>query len=147
MPLARTGVRAVADTNTVVSGMLWQRAPHALLLAARIGTIALCTSDALLAELSEVLQRAKFAKRVAASGMTAEALVERYALLAKRIAPAEINPVVLADPDDDALIACAIAARADLIVSGDKRVRNLKHHQHIQIVSAAQALALIARRS
>jgi putative PIN family toxin of toxin-antitoxin system len=65
MLLARNGVRAVADTNTVVSGLLWQGAPRALLAAAKAATVALHTSDALLAELTDVLPRAKFTKRVA----------------------------------------------------------------------------------
>ena len=65
--------------------------------------------------------------------------------LVDRVTPAEIGPVIRADPDDDALIACAIAARAALIISGDKRVRNLKHHRHIQIIGAAQALEFIGQ--
>jgi putative PIN family toxin of toxin-antitoxin system len=72
-------VRAVADTNTVVSGLLWTGAPHALLIAARDAKLSLYTSAALLDELAEVLARAKFAKRVAASNMDVERLVLRYA--------------------------------------------------------------------
>jgi len=36
--------------------------------------------------------------------------------------------------------------RADLVVSGDSRLRNLKSFQRIPIISAAQALALIERQ-
>ncbi len=36
-----------------------------------------------------------------------------------------------------------LAARADFIFSGDKRVRNLKHYQHMRIVNATEALAII----
>ncbi len=42
--------------------------------------------------------------------------------------------------DDDAVIACALAAHADLIVSGDKRLRNMKTYQGIPIVNATEAL-------
>jgi len=52
-------VRAVADTNTVVSALLWTGAPRALLIAARAGKLSLYTSAALLDELSEVLTRAR----------------------------------------------------------------------------------------
>ncbi|OFZ86350.1 MAG: putative toxin-antitoxin system toxin component, PIN family [Betaproteobacteria bacterium RIFCSPLOWO2_12_FULL_62_58] len=138
-------MRAVADTNTVVSGLLWYGAPRTFLDTARAGAISLYTSGALLAELADVLPRAKLAKRVAASGMSVKELARRYALLAQRITPAEIDPVVLADADDDAVIACALAARADLIVSGDKRVRNLKTYHGIRIVGVNEALALIAK--
>jgi putative PIN family toxin of toxin-antitoxin system len=119
-------LRAVADTNTVVSGLLWRGAERKLLDAAGAGQISLYTSAALLAELAEVLPRTKFAKRVAAAQMSVERLVRRYARLARSITAAEIKPTVLDDIDDDAVIACALAARADLIVSGDKRLRNIK---------------------
>lgn len=142
----QNGVRAVADTNTVVSGLLWYGAPRKFLDAARAGAISLYTSDALLVELADVLPRAKLAKRVAASGMSVEELARRYALLAQRIIPAEIDPVVLADADDDAIIACALAAQADLIVSGDPDLLNLKAFQGIPIVVAAEALKRISQR-
>jgi putative PIN family toxin of toxin-antitoxin system len=139
-------VRAVADTNTVVSGLLWHGVPRKFLDTVRAGAISLYTSDALLAELVEVLPRKKLAKRVAASGMSAEELARRYALLAQRVTAAEIEPVVLADPDDDRVLACALGAQADLIVSGDPHLRNLKAYQGIPIVTAAEALTRIAQR-
>lgn len=139
-------MRAVADTNTVVSGLLWHGAPRKFLDTARAGAISLYTSDALLAELVEVLPRKKLAKRVAASGMSVEELARRYALLAQRVTAAEIDPVVLADPDDDRVLACALGAQADLIVSGDPHLRNLKTYQGIPIVTAAEALTRIAQR-
>jgi predicted nucleic acid-binding protein len=56
---------------------------------------------------------------------------------------AAIAQVVLADPDDDAVFAAAVAARAELIVSGDKRVREIKNYQGIEAVSAAEVLARV----
>lgn len=139
-------LRAVADTNVVVSGLLWRGAERKLLDAARAGQFSLYTSAALLAELAEVLPRAKFAKRVAAARMSVERLVRRYARLARSIIPADIKPTVLADIDDDAVIACALAAQADLIVSGDKRLRNITTYHGIPIVTAAEALTRLPQR-
>lgn len=140
-------LRAVADTNTVVSGLLYRGSERDLLEAARAGRIALCTSAVLLAELSDVLPRAKFAERIAAAEMSVRRLVRRYARLATRVVPARIGPSVPGDPDDDAVLACALAAGADLVVSGDKQLRNLKSWQRIPIVSAGEALEIIARQS
>jgi len=53
--------------------------------------------------------------------------------------------VILADPDNDEVIACAIAARADLIVSGDRHLRDTQSHQGIRIVSSGEALQLITQ--
>ena len=139
-PEPPAALRAVADTNVVISGLLWRGAERKLLDAARAGQISLYTSAALLAELAEVLPRAKFTKRVTAARMSVERLARRYARLARSISAAEINPTVLADIDDDAVIACALAAHADLIISGDKRLRNMKNYQGIPIVNATEAL-------
>jgi putative PIN family toxin of toxin-antitoxin system len=141
----RVAPRAVVDTNVVVSGLLWKGTPRALLDAARAGRISLYTSAELLAELAEVLPRPKFAKRVAAAKMSVERLARRYARLAQRVSPAQIKPTVLGDLEDDAVIACALGASADLIVSGDKRLRNLKTHLGMRIVSPAEAFAIAAQ--
>jgi len=142
----RGALRAVADTNIVVSGLLWKGVERKLLDFARERRVALYTTAELLAELGEVLARPKFARRIAAGGMTAGRLARRYARLAHPVLPAVISPTVLADAADDAVIACALAAGADLIVSGDKKLRNLKSHQGIAIVSATAALERLAQR-
>jgi len=116
-------VRAVADTNTVVSGLLWQGAPRQVLDAARAGKVDLCTSAALLAELEDVLRRDKFAERLQRASVTAHGLTIGYAGL---VEPAAITPVILEDPDDDAVLACAIAAQAEIIVSVGRGVGKLE---------------------
>ncbi len=56
------------------------------------------------------------------------------------IAPPPLAEPVCRDPDDDAVLALAIAASADLIVSGDRDLLNLKSFQGIAIVTPAEAL-------
>jgi uncharacterized protein len=136
-------VRVVADTNTLVSGLLWHGNPRRVLEAARAGTPQLYTTAALLAELEEVLQRSKFAQRLSLAGVTSHMLVLGYAALAWLVEPAEITPVILADPDDDAVLACAVAARAEMIVSGDSHLLDLKDYEGILIVTATHLLARI----
>ena len=59
-------MRVVADTNVVVSGLLWHGPARQLLNAARQGTVELFTSGALLAELEEVflVKVAEFIARI-----------------------------------------------------------------------------------
>lgn len=45
------------------------------------------------------------------------------------------------DPDDDHAIACANAARADAIVSGDHHQLAMCQHQRVDILTAGGALA------
>ena len=134
-------MRVVADTNTVISGLLWQGNPRRVLDAARTGVLQLFTSPSLLAELDEVLQRQKFAQRLSIAGVTSRALVVGYATLASVIQPATIDPVIAEDPDDDAVLACAVQANAEAIVSGDGHLLTLKVYRGIPILTAAQFLS------
>ena len=73
-------------------------------------------------------------------------LIEGYGELAQFVRPAAISPVVLADPEDDHVLACALAAKADFIVSGDSHLLTLKTYQGIAIVGAVEALARLPQR-
>ena len=54
-----------------------------------------------------------------------------------------VPPVVLADPDDDHVVAAAVAAEADLIISGDRHLLALRSHRGISILTPADAFGLI----
>lgn len=136
-------VRIVLDTNVVVSGLLWSGSPSRLLEALRAGQASAFTSSALLDELADVLTREHLAPIFAKHNTTAELLVQGYTLLATAVPLATIQAVVVADPDDDVVIATAVAAHADLIVSGDRKVLALKHHQGIPILTPAECLRRI----
>jgi uncharacterized protein len=136
-------MRLLLDTNVVASGLLWNGAPAQLLESAKNNLVELCSSRILLAELARMLRRDKFSKAVSASDLTVDDLVLGYVELVTLITPLEIPPTILADPDDDHVLACAIAAQADYIVSGDRHLRDLKSYQGIRIVAAADAVATI----
>ncbi len=138
-------MRLVLDTNIVASGLLWYGAPARLIDAATADEVELCTSRILLAELARILRRAKFAKAVSATGLCVDDLVMRYAELATLVTPTPIPPTILRDPDDDHVLACALAAAADLIVSGDKKhLLAIKSYKDIPIVTAAEAVDALA---
>lgn len=126
MPYAPSGdgglpVRIVLDTNVALSALLWRGTPYRLFETARQWEqIQLFTSAALLEELAEVLLRPAPAKRLAAIGRTAWQVLADYIDGANVVTPLTVPLVVAADPDDDQVIATAIAAKADLIVSGDR---------------------------
>jgi putative PIN family toxin of toxin-antitoxin system len=137
-------MRVVLDTNAVVAALLWNGPPRQLLEAAIDGQIELAASQALLDELKEALAYPKFAKRLAQQGATIAQLVDQYVALVNLAPVASISPTVAADPDDDAVLACALAARADLLASGDHALLNLKHFDGIPIVSPRVATERIA---
>jgi putative PIN family toxin of toxin-antitoxin system len=136
-------MRIVADTNVVVSGFLWFKQPGKLLDHATYGRIALYTSDALLAELRNVLAKPKLAKYLLRSGLPLDELMNRYKNITQWVDVLDTPRVVPNDPDDDHVVAAAIAADADFIVSGDQDLLTLERYRNIPIVTPAQAVQLI----
>jgi len=122
---------------------LWDGPPAKLIDAAQIGAVELFTSRALLAELTRILRRTKFARAITASGASLDDLVLGYAELATLRVPAPIPPTVLRDPDDDHVLACAVTAQTDLIVSGDADLLTLRTFRDIPIVPPAEALRIV----
>src|SRR5690606_24012646 len=116
--------------------------PKTVLNAAREGRITLHTSPALLAELEEVLSREKFAARIRAVGSTSADMLAGYRALVAVERPAPITPTSR-DPDDDHVLACALAAKAALIVTRDRDLLELGRFRDIPVLAARQALDLI----
>ncbi len=94
-------MRIVADTNTVVSGLLWQGSPRRLMDAARRQAVQLCSSPELLDELADVIGRPKFERRLRNAGVTAKSLVRDYTRMAEIVQAPALLQAVSRDPDDD----------------------------------------------
>lgn len=134
-------LRLVLDTNVVVAGLLWSGPPRRLLEAAAQGQVELCSSAVLLDELAHTLGYSKFDKRIEAFGTSIAALVAQYTALVSLVAPASVPRVVANDADDDHVIAAAVAARAELIVTGDrKHLLPIGSHKGIAIVTAREVV-------
>lgn len=135
-------LRLVLDTNIVVAGLLWNGPPRRLIeLAIEGEALGLFSSPVLLDELAHTLADSKFARRLEAFGISIAALMAQYTALVTLVAPASVPRVVTNDADDDHVIAAAVVARADLIVTGDrKHLLPIGTHQGIAIVTAREVV-------
>jgi uncharacterized protein len=138
-------VRLVLDTNVALSGLLWQGVPGSLIEAAETRQIVLVATIPLLAELRGVLQREKFQRRLRARAVAIDDLLDGYLELVEIVPPAELSATVARDPTDDVVLAAALAGGADLIVSGDAHLLNLKRFQDIAIVTPIGAMEHLSR--
>jgi putative PIN family toxin of toxin-antitoxin system len=136
-------MRAVIDTNVLLSGILWHGIPHELLEQARNGKLTLISSPVLLAELTDVISRPKFDAILARSNTSRSHALDEFYRLAEVIEPPPLPKPVCRDADDDEVLATASAGQADLIVSGDDDLLSLKIHQGIPIVTPAEAVQRI----
>ena len=128
-------IRAVLDTNTIVSGVGWGGPPAAVLDAALAGHFELVTSPDLLDELRRVLA---YPKLQAVIG-DADEFIDLLALAAIVVTPTQTVELVR-DPDDDRLIEAALAAHADVIVTGDQDLLTLERVDQIRILTPRQLL-------
>jgi len=129
-------IRAVIDTNVLVSGLLSPAGNEALIvLAVHQGLLRPCLSAAVLQEYAEVLARPKFAFAPDEIAAVLAMFQERGELVAPRgDAPA------LPDPSDARFLHCAQAAQAEYIVTGNKRHFPQDACVAVRVVSAGELL-------
>ena len=137
-------MQVVLDTNITVSGLLWGGPPRQIMDAARAGKLQVFTSIDLLEELEDVLARSKLAVRLQLVGKTASALLEEYSVLTTIVAAPPLAEPVSRDPDDDVVLACALAAQAEAIISGDADLLVLGSYRGIPILTAPELLARLS---
>ena len=137
-------MRLVLDTNVVMSALLWRGAPYQLLTNIRdqAELIRLFCSTPLLVELADVLARPTAAKQLALIQRSAADVLADYTAVVEIVIPAPI-PRIAPDPDDDVVIATALAARAEFVVTGDRALLGVQQYHNVEIVTVAQTLARI----
>lgn len=138
-------IRAVVDTNVVLSGILNRAGVPAAVLRAAGLRYELVWTPAIAVECRRILDLPRIQKRLKARETQARQVLARLATLATMV-PADLLGdvrVVEADPDDDALFAAALAAGARTIVSGDAAVLAVGSFAGVMVVSAAKFLATL----
>ena len=142
----RPEFRIVLDTNVAVSGLLSPHgAAHAIvdLAVHHRGRIRLGASEENRDELLATLRTPRLAMQIESRGFTPEALYMLYLILTEPAVPTTLwRGQWSTDPDDDAFLATAFAFSADLLVSRDRDLLNLKQFYGCQIVEPSRALAL-----
>lgn len=110
-------MRAVTDTNVLLSGLLWRGTPHRLLEHVRDGTLSLVSSPELLSEPAGIITRPRFSSVLARSGTDHEQMLAEVRLLAEIIEPPPLASPISRDPDDNAVLALAGAHEGIPIVT------------------------------
>ena len=137
-------LRAVLDTNVLVSGLISDYSPPRQLVDAWLnGQYILVTSLYQVEELNHVLAYPRIASRLRLSD--AEVGLILAALLSQgQVVPGALQlPGVTRDPKDDPLVACAVEGAADYRVSGDRDLLDLGETEKIRMVTPRQFLEFL----
>jgi putative PIN family toxin of toxin-antitoxin system len=134
-------MRAVVDTNLLVSYLITHRPPIAELIDIYLarGDFVLLTCPVLLEELDRVLQYPRLHRYYDTE--TRIRFVALITALSETLDLPDEVPRICRDPNDDWIIACAVAGSAEVIVSGDRDLLDLGQVGNIPILSARQFLA------
>ena len=136
-------MRFVPDSNILISAFFWGGVPGKILELTRRNDYTLLSSEALLDELLDVLRREKFAERLHRINKTPIQFLQDYRTLVEVVDVMPLPEPICDDPDDDAILACALSGEADVIVSGDNDLLRLKMVAGIPIMKPVQFLSQI----
>lgn len=137
-------MRVVFDTNVVISGRLWSDSPKSALDAVYQNRATLLISEAMLDELKDVLSRPKFARRLAQLEINAVEIVEDHLRFTEVIDASPLPSPASSDPDDDLILAWAVAGKADYVVTGDPHLLTLQKFEGISILTVTGFLEQVS---
>lgn len=93
-------------------------------------------------ELEEVLHYERFQARLQILNVTPAQLAAYALTLSTAFDVSRPHlPIVVADPDDDIFLLCAVEARAIYLVTNDRHLLAMKSYQGVEIVSIEDFLA------
>ena len=131
-------IKAVLDTNILISSLFWKGAPYEIVQKGIGGAFIIVLSPEIIRETEDKLKN-KFKFSVE----NTNAFLEVVALNSFIVEPMIKLRIVKADSTDDKIIECAVAGNVDYIVSGDKHLLNIKKHEQINIITPSKFLKLL----
>ncbi len=134
-------IRAVADTNVLVSAVISKGNEYDFLKKARLGKFKLILSHDILKEFKEVINRPKFGF---SKEQTKNAL-KQIKLVSEIIKTKTNIDIIKEDPTDNKIVEAAIDGKVNYLVSGDNHLLKLKKYKDIKIINAGKFLKKIVR--
>lgn len=126
-------MKAVLDTNVLISSVLSTGTPHNVVVAGFEGEYQIVVSVATLTEFRETLL--KYPDRFQMDEEDVQKEVETVRYFVEFVEPEEDISAVDNDPDDDKFLEAAVAGNVDFLVTGDKHLLDLGSFRGIDIVT------------
>ena len=143
-------MRLVLDTNTILSGLLWQNHPHRLLNIVQDSKfeVDIFCSAYILDELSRNIRSSKLKKYQTDINKNPDTLITSFVGMVKHVKSVDITKPpgryqLCEDPKDNLVLGTALAASADILVTGDGKLLKMSPWEGIEILNAKETLLQI----
>jgi putative PIN family toxin of toxin-antitoxin system len=133
-------MKVVLDTNIWVSAIIWGGIPDQILLLREQQKLTIAMSQELLDELESTFNKRKLAPKLQALTLTVSTIINLIQESVIFYPIQQLNVPELRDADDNIILATAIAAEADVIITGDQDLLILLEYQEIAIRTAKDFL-------
>ena len=130
----------VLDTNIWVSAIIWGGIPDEIISLQEQRKIEIASSRKLLSELENTFNKKKIQTKLEALQLTTSSAISLVYDSVNIYPIEELIVPELRDPDDTIVLATAIAANAEVIITGDRDLLILQEYQNIQIMTATDFL-------
>jgi putative PIN family toxin of toxin-antitoxin system len=131
-------MKAILDTNVLVSGIFFKGPPHDILVEWKKGKFKLVVSHEILDEYRRIVDDLsdKF------PNIDITEIMEKIALNCEVTFSIVLRESICDDPDDDKFFAAAIASKSKIIISGDKHLLNKSGYSGIMVVKPAEFIRI-----
>lgn len=123
-------MRVILDTNVFVSGVFFTGPPYQILKAWHDGKLKLVISP----EIFEEYQRVGAALAEQFPLIDLRRILELVTIKVEMVHAKSLSEPVCVDPDDDKFLACALASKSRMVVSGDKHLLNVSGFRAIRVL-------------
>ena len=128
--------KVVLDTNVLISAIVFGGKPRDVFNSILKGQVKLAISKDILDEMEGVLSGKKFQYPKQIIHSIRNAIED----LAEVVMPQEVVKAIENDPDDNRILECALESKANLIISGDRHLLDLKQYRSIKIITPSDFL-------
>ncbi|MBD2315762.1 putative toxin-antitoxin system toxin component, PIN family [Phormidium tenue] len=130
----------VLDTNIWLSATIWGGIPDEIISLQEQRKIEIASSRKLLSELENTFNKKKIQTKLEALQLTTSSAISLVYESVNIYPIEELIVPELRDPDDTIVLATAIAANAEVIITGDRDLLILQEYQNMQIMTATDFL-------
>lgn len=135
----------VLDTSVIISALLSAEGPPAQIIDLwKAGVFDVAISTPLLDELKRALDYPQVKKFQKMTPDEINTLLGRWSTISVYVEPEVALEVVEDDPDDNRVLECAVAAKVNYIISGDKHLLDLGEYRGIEVLPPAGFIVLLS---